>query len=406
MRNHHSLRCGLIALLMTLSFTTSAQNVDNTFQTVGIKDNMPSFYQAIKAKLDFRMAWNPTIQLPAAPAQNKKGVPVKAPGLNLPEWRQAGRDKLWELTLQSPDKTAFNPQVISEVDRGSYVARKIVFNVTAESRVQAILLVPKGAGPFPAALMLHDHGSKFDIGKEKWVETWDNDARLESSKGWAKRFFSERFPGDELAKRGYVVLATDALGWGDRAALTFEIQQAVAANMFNMGSSMAGLMALEDTRSAEFLASQPQVDRKKVAAVGFSMGAFRAWQVAALSDAITASVAVNWMATTEGLMVPGNNQLKGSSAWTMLHPGVLRYLDFPDVASLAAPKPFLIFAGEKDGLFPLDSVKTAYAKMAKVWGAWQAADKFDARILPGTHEYIKDTQEASFDWLDKTFGRK
>jgi len=202
-----------------------------------------------------------------------------------------------------------------------------------------------------------------------------------------------------------VVLALDALGWGDRAALTFEMQQAVAANTFNLGSSMAGIMALEDTRGADFLASQPEVDKAKVAAVGFSMGAFRAWQVAALSDSITAAVVVNWMATTEGLMVPGNNQLKGSSAWTMLHPGVLRYLDFPDVASLAAPKPMLIFAGEKDGLFPLDSVKVAFAKMSNVWGAWKAADKLDTRILPGTHEYLKSTQEASFDWLDKQFGR-
>ena len=105
-----------------------------------------------------------------------------------------------------------------------------------------------------------------------------------------------------------------------------------------------------------------------IAAVGFSMGAFRAWQAAALSDAVTASVAVNWMATAEGLMVPGNNQLRGGSAWQMLHPGILHYLDYPDVASLAAPKPMLIYAGEKDTLFPLDSVNAAFGKMSKVFG--------------------------------------
>jgi hypothetical protein len=135
------------------------------------------------------------------------------------------------------------------------------------------------------------------------------------------------------------------------------------------------------------------------------MGAFRAWQVAALSDSVSAFVAVNWMATTDGLMVPGNNQLKGSSAWHMLHPGVLRYLDFPDVASLAAPKPALFFAGEQDHLFPVASVNTAFAKMGKVWAAWKAADRFETRMLPGGHEFSKTTQDTAFDWLDKQLGR-
>ena len=73
-------------------------------------------------------------------------------------------------------------------------------------------------------------------------------------------------------------------------------------------------------RSSEFLASLSEVDKGKVAAVGFSMGAFRAWQVAALSDSITAAIADCWMATMPGLMVPGNNQLRGQSAFPMLHP--------------------------------------------------------------------------------------
>lgn len=352
----------------------------------GVRDAMPSFYPALKARLAFTMAWSPAVR-------------------DLPAWRQAGRDKLWELTLQAPDHTPFAPQVVGETDRGSYVARKVVFNLTADSRVAGLMLVPKGAGPFPAALMLHDHGSKFDIGKEKLVETWDDDARLASSRAWAARYFSGRYPGDALARRGYVVLAVDALGWGDRGGMTFDNQQALASNAFNLGTSLAGIMALEDARAAEFLAAQPQVDRRKVAAVGFSMGGFRAWQVAALSDAVTAMVVVNWMATTDGLMVPGNNQLRGSSAWNMLHPGILRYLDFPDVASLAAPKPALFLAGEQDGLFPLASVRTAFGRMAGVWNAWQAPDRFETRILPGKHEFLQPAQDGAYDWLDRQFAR-
>ena len=351
----------------------------------GIRDAMPAAYPAMKARLTFPMAWTPAVH-------------------DLPAWRQAGRTKMWELTLQSPDTTPFAPQLIDEVDRGSYVARKVVFNLTADSRVTGLLLVPKGPGPFPAALMLHDHGGKFDIGKEKLIAPWGDAARAASAQAWAQRYFSGRFPGDALARRGYVVLAVDALGWSERGPMTGDSQQALAANAFNLGSSLAGIMALDDARAADFLAAQPQVDRRRLAAVGFSMGAFRAWQVAALSDAVTAVVAVNWMATSEGLMVPGNNQLRGGSAWQMLHPGALRQLDYPDVASLAAPKPALFFAGERDALFPVASVKAAFAKMATVWRAWHAEDKFESHILPGPHEFTATTQDAAYDWLDRQFG--
>jgi dienelactone hydrolase len=382
------MRCRMLAGVVAMSIAGAGMAANLEFQTTGVtKDNLPTTVAQIKKKLTFPMAWTPQVK-------------------DLAAWQKAGRTKALELTWQAPDATPFDAQVISEVDRGSYVARKLIFNITAESRVAGLLLVPKGKGPFPAAVMYHDHGSKFDIGKEKWIEPWNDDAKLASAQGWAKKFFTERFPGDELAKRGYVVFATDALGWGDRAGMTYEAQQALAANMFNMGSSLAGLMALEDARAAEFAASLPEVNKKQVAAVGFSMGAFRAWQAAALTDAVTASVVVNWMATADGLMVPGNNQLRGGSAWQMLHPGLLHYLDYPDVASLAAPKPMLIYAGDKDPLFPLDSVNAAFGKMSKVWGAWKAADKFESKIWPVGHVFEASEQDYAYNWLDRQFGVK
>lgn len=369
-------------LLTAMALSVAAAAPAQDYQHEGVRDALPVYQQALKKRLAFPMAWSQDVH-------------------DLPAWRAAGRARLWELTLQPRDHSPFVPQVIAEQDRGSYVARQVVFNLTAESRVRALLLVPKAAGKHPAALMLHDHGAKFDIGKEKLITTWNDPAREASSKAWAEKSFSGRLPGDALAQRGYVVLAVDALGWGDRGPMTADAQQALAANMFNLGSSMAGAMAAEDVRAAAFLASLPEVDTRRVAAIGFSMGAFRAWQVAALSDDIKAVVAVNWMATTEGLMVPGNNQLRGSSAWQMLHPGLLRYMDFPDVASLAAPKPALFFTGAQDKLFPLESARQAFAKMRRVWQAWDAETRFDARVLPGGHVFPREVQDAAFDWLER-----
>lgn len=67
-------------------------------------------------------------------------------------------------------------KVIATEKRKGYEVQKIVFNVSEYSRVPAYLLVPEGKGPFPAVLLLHDHGAHFTIGKEKWY------VRLESQK--------------------------------------------------------------------------------------------------------------------------------------------------------------------------------------------------------------------------------
>lgn len=349
-------------------------------------EHLPPMAAAMQARLNFPLGWSEQV-------------------VDLPAWRAAGIAKVRELSLQAAEHTPFDAQWLAREDRGTYVARRVVFNLTADSRVSGLLLLPKGEGPFPAVVMYHDHGSRFDIGKEKCIAPWGDAPRERASAYWARRFFSGRYPGDELAQRGYVVFATDALGWSERGPLDYVGQQALAANFVNLGSSLAGLMALEDARAAEFVASLIEVDAARVAALGFSMGGFRAWQAAALSDALKACVVVNWMATAAGLMQPGGNQLRGASAWHMSHPGLLRYLDYPDVASLAAPKPMLVFAGEQDGLFPLASVEAACARLRAVWQAWQAAGNFEFRLWPAGHVFRKAQQKAAYDWLDQHFQR-
>lgn len=380
MKTIKSLAIRLVALL---AIALSAAAAPENFQSPGVVKNLPAFHERLAGRMEYPLAW----------LHHDHG--------GFDSWRQQARDHVMQCLLPPPPAAPFAPVVLAEQDRGSYVARKVVFNVTSDSRVLAYLLLPKSAGPHPAVLLLHDHGAKFDIGKEKVIAPWDDQPeKLESARKWVEKYYGNRFIGDELAKRGYVCLATDMLNWSDRGGGGYDGQEKLAANLLQFGTSFAGLIAHEDLSAAEFLAMQPEVDPKRVAAMGLSVGGFRTWQLAALSKRIAAGVSVCWMATRKGLLVPGNNQTTGQSAYTMIHPGLANFLDYPDVASIACPKPMMFLGGRRDALFPMAAIEEAFAKMRRVWESQNAGTNLATRLYDAPHEFNAVMQDEAFAWLD------
>jgi predicted amidohydrolase/dienelactone hydrolase len=368
------------------SFVAALPASGPEYQTPGVVRDLPVFAPALAARIEHPLAW-----------KNSGGADFDA-------WRETAREKVRSRLLARPPEAPWEAHVIAEDDRGDYVARKLVFNLTGDSRVLAYLTVPKGRGPFPAVLLLHDHGAKFDIGKEKVIRPWDIAAeKQDSAIKWVEQNYGGRFLGDELARRGYVCFATDALNWSDRGGGGFDGQQKLASNLMHLGMSLAGLMAWEDLRAAEFLSQQPEVEAGRVVAMGWSMGAFRAWQVAALSDQVAGAVSICWMSTARHLMMPGNNQTRGSSAFNMLHPGLLDALDFPDIASLACPKPMLFFNGRQDRLFPTEGVEAAFARLRDVWVSQRVGDRLVTKLWDAPHIFDAEMQDEAFRWMDRMF---
>lgn len=373
-----------LALVLALLVSTGA-SAQGKWQTEGVVEgNLPASWQALKAQMYYPDSW------------------LSGNYTDFIQWQTNSR-QLFRAALLTPDSTKlFAPETISKEDRGSYSAEKIALNITDDNRISASLLMPKSPGPHPAVVLLHDHGSKFDIGKEKLIRPWGDAGKLASAQAWADKFFSGKFIGDELAQRGYAVIAIDSPGWGDRGSMVYEQQQALASNYFNLGRSLAGEVAYEDMRTVDFIAAHAGVDSKRIGVLGFSMGGFRAWQLAALSDKVAATAVIAWFGTYNGLMQPGNNVLRGQSAFYMLHPGMPAHMDIPDIASIAAPKPMLIFSGGQDKLFPADAVKEAFDKVHRVWASQQADDKLVTKSWPELgHVFYQQQQDDVFPWLDK-----
>lgn len=380
----HKLLPLLFASLLSLS-TASAQTDSAAYEVTG---NMPVFYQQMKQQLTYPLAWG------------------KAEEKDFAKWKAQARHVLAECMQNlQPAPKAYAMEVTDREQRDGYEARKIRFNLSEWSRVPAYLLVPEGEGPFPAIVLLHDHGAHFSIGKEKMVRPFHVAPEvMEDADQWASQCYDGQYVGDYLARHGYVVLAVDALFWGERGRkerTSYDAQQALASNFLQMGASWGAFINVDDMRSAEFLASLPFVDKERVGSLGFSMGAYRSWMLAALTDVVRASASICWMNTTEHLMTLTNNQNKGGSAYAMLIPALRRYLDYPHVASIACPKPTLFFNGTRDKLFPIEGVKDAYQEMEAVWKSQGASDHLVTKLWDEKHFFNKEMQKETLEFFDR-----
>ena len=380
----HKLLPLLFASLLSLS-TASAQTDSAAYEVTG---NMPVFYQQMKQQLTYPLAWG------------------KAEEKDFAKWKAQARHVLAECMQNlQPAPKAYAMEVTDREQRDGYEARKIRFNLSEWSRVPAYLLVPEGKGPFPAIVLLHDHGAHFSIGKEKMVRPFHVAPEvMEDADQWASQCYDGQYVGDYLARHGYVVLAVDALFWGERGrkeGTSYDAQQALASNFLQMGASWGAFINVDDMRSAEFLASLPFVDKKRVGSLGFSMGAYRSWMLAALTDVVRASASICWMNTTEHLMTLTNNQNKGGSAYAMLIPALRRYLDYPHVASIACPKPTLFFNGTQDKLFPIEGVRDAYREMEAVWKSQGASDHLVTKLWDEKHFFNKEMQKETLEFFDR-----
>jgi dienelactone hydrolase len=340
------------------------------------------------------------VTLPLAPAPFYSG-----------SWQEQGTPAQWHQQQQqfyldallAPDATGLAaPSLLQQEDRGNYKAELWQIPLSSISHSKAIMLVPKNQPIKAAVLLLHDHGAYFVIGKEKMIRPFAGSTLKKAAKDWVDKHYSGRFIGDELAALGYLVLAADTSGFGERGPIQYEQQQQLAANLIATGHSLSGLSAYEDMQLAKFLAERSDVPKGKIAAIGFSMGAYRAWQVAALSEHIQAAAAICWFNSYQYLLQSGANLTKGQSSFYLLHPGLARQLDIPDQVSLMAPKALYLINGGQDPLMPVQGVIQGHSQLKKVWQAFDADSALRTEIwTEARHEFNQQQQQQVWSWLEQ-----
>ena len=349
--------------------------------------DLPRYVEQLKKELTYPLAWG--------------NSDIKDFG----EWKSVAKAKVLECMMTPPMKSAgYDMQVIGEERRDGYTVRKILFNVNAYSRILAYLLVPDGKGPFPAVNMLHDHGGHLFIGKEKMVRPFDVDtAVVNDADRWVEKLYDGQYAGDYFARNGYVVFSADAPMWGERGreeGVDRSKYDIICGNMMMLGRDLSAFMTYDDISGTDFLASLPQVDKDRIGCMGCSMGAYRAWMLAALSDKISAAASICWMTTTD-VQMSVKDKKREYGGFANCIPALRQWLDYPHIASLACPKPMLFINGTRDHLFPIDGTRSAFNIMRDVWRSQKVDSELETEFWDVPHSCGKALQQRVLEFFDK-----
>lgn len=288
------------------------------------------------------------------------------------------RQTLIELMGPLPERAPLDPAVTQEVDCGDYVRLRIEYSVAPSERIAAFLLKPKGLiGPAPAILCHHQHAHQFDLGKSEVAGlAGDPDQAL----------------GPELAARGYVVVAPDAIGFEERnwSFPTGEAEYYELATRLVRGETLLAKVLHDLTVAVDLLLAQPEVDGTRLGFAGHSYGGRMAIWAPAFDDRIVASVShcgcVNYK---RSLVRHAGVQME------FCVPGIMRHGDVEDVARMVAPRALRIQATQDDKWSAGAQEVFDYARSAFPPG------QIELQVWPGDHVFTPEMRQAAYAFLDR-----
>ena len=177
--------------------------------------------------------------------------------------RQAwARDTFWKLAGGMPERTPLNARTHGSFERDGYRVEKILYESRPRFHIPADLYIPtKTQPPFPGVLFQMGH----------------------TMNGKAGDTYQRCCQG--LAKLGYLVLAFDPMGQGERIyypdqslrrtrlSSADEEHTHPGKQMLLLGDTSTRLQTWDAVRSLDYLAAHPMVDAKRLASTGQSGGA-------------------------------------------------------------------------------------------------------------------------------------
>jgi dienelactone hydrolase len=343
----------------------------------------------------------------------------------LDDWRTEARARL--LMRIAPPEVA-EPPVAEAV--GEHVAdgvriESLQWAMPYGPPVEGVLLTPIDLdGPFPGVLALHDHGG------DKW-HGWRKVASdggpvppmIQRHWDW---LYSGRPWANELARRGYAVLAFDGFAFGSRRVRLADVPERIrgdlpptppqtedeiraynrwaspyestfAKSLFSAGTTWPGVTLADDRAALDVLAAHPAIDANRLACAGLSGGGLRTVYLGGADPRVKAAVCVSMMTTWRDFALHKSH----THTWMVYPPILPTELDYPEVLGLRAPLPTLVQMNRQDRLFTFEETARADAILRDVYALAAAPEAYTGAIYEGDHAFPEPLQEDAFDWLDQ-----
>jgi dienelactone hydrolase len=302
--------------------------------------------------------------------------------------RALDRARLLQLLGDTPPSPPpLRPERVEQVDLGDVVREKVTYAVEDGERVPAFVFIPKDAGGRHAAVLCHhQHGGQFEVGK-------DGPAGLGST--------PDQHYAIELARRGYVTIAPDALCFGERQDPAHKLKGAEyerfeALHRITEAKTLQGKYVWDARRALDYLETRAEVDPSRMGMVGHSLGGQETLFTTAADTRIKAAVSSC-----------GFGSLRTLKRDRILHnfalfvPGLAGQGDYGAVLALVAPRPFLVAARTDDPIFPKDGIEETVASARRAYAAAGVEDRLATFYEPGPHQFSPAMREAAYAWLDR-----
>ena len=288
-------------------------------------------------------------------------------------YQRSLRARLPEYFGEFPEKGPLNVKITGRIEREQYTIDKLVYEGWPGYLVSADLYLPKNQPlPAPGVLFVCGH----------------------SAEGKGYHLYHECCLG--LVLKGYVVLAVDPIGQGERSeyyqpdtledliGLTTPQHQQVFRPSYLVGRTFVGYRVWDGLRGVDYLLTRQEVDPERLAVVGNSGGGQMALMVMAVDDRIDVCAAAHPGGPEENTWLNGQTQSDR------------------EVQSLIAPRPLRVIVGKDSGENhgpKVDYLKPFYR------GLGFSDDRCQLTWVEGVHNLERPKREAAYAWLNQWLGK-
>jgi len=271
-----------------------------------------------------------------------------------------------------PERTPLNARVTGRAEREHYTIENVVFESRPHFYVTANVYVPKG-GPKrkPAVVVVPGHAMKD-----------------------GKNYDLYRTGEIGLVRQGFVVLAYDPIGQGERRRRGYSHLVGYAALL--VGWTNEGIITWDTIRAVDYLVSRPDVDAKRLGLTGNSGGGENTFYAMPMEPRFAAAASFCFVCSYHDWVKDGGNHCICNHM-----PGILRHMEEFEIVGLNAPRPFLAGNGARDPIFPIAGTRKTMERARAIYALQGAADRVAQRDVPLPHGWAQPLREVAYGWLAK-----